>query len=87
MIHGVSQTQSGANMMEMEHDELLVAGEIMKALKISRPTFWRMRTSGELPVVKVGGRWKMSRRVLNEYLRAVHGDQTTKPGARGGAKS
>ena len=69
MNQHLSHSQSDAN---LERDELIVTSEIMRALKISRPTFYRMRKSGELPVVKVGGRWKMSRRVLNEYLRSVH---------------
>ena len=49
-------------------DEMVVAEDIQKALQISYPTFIRMIHRGDLPAKKVGGRWKMSRRKLREFM-------------------
>jgi len=49
-------------------DEMVVAEEIQHALQISYPTFIRMVHRGDLPAKKVGGRWKMSRRKLREFM-------------------
>lgn len=38
-------------------DQLLTAHEVAAALRISRVTFWRLRSAGKLPQpVRVGGR-------------------------------
>jgi len=70
MTQNVSQNDLTPNTQSGNDDigQLLDSAQIMRALKISRPTFHRMINKGELPVIKVSGRWKISREVLNNYM-------------------
>lgn len=65
MISHQSQTDSEVKPLA---DEMVEAAEICRALKVSYPTFIRMTRRGELPVRRIGGRWKISRRMLREYM-------------------
>lgn len=42
--------------------------EICKKLGISYPTFMRLTSAGKLPVMRIGRQWKISRRILRQYM-------------------
>ena len=49
--------------------ELLKPREVQELLRISKTTFWRLRTAGKIPgVVKVGGQVRILRGVLVDWL-------------------
>ncbi|MBI1882384.1 MAG: helix-turn-helix domain-containing protein [Chloroflexi bacterium] len=50
-------------------DELLTIAEVAIYLKLSRRTAWRWCKSGQLPAVKVGHQWRVTRRDLENFVR------------------
>ena len=49
-------------------DELLTVNEIMQALKISKKTAYNYIKSGQLPAVKLGHRYYVKAKILNEFF-------------------
>lgn len=63
----------------MVYDELLTLTEVLDYLKVSRPTFWRMRKHGNFPEPKrfgISQRW--SRNEIQHFLNVVR-EVDTKP--------
>jgi len=52
----------------IECTRLLDRKTICHRLGISRQTFIRWNNRGELPVVKIGGRWKMTERAFHDFI-------------------
>lgn len=65
----VSQPTSGD---KESFGPLVDRAEICRRLKVSRTTFYNMLERGQLPVIKVGGRWKMAEGVLEQYIADLH---------------
>lgn len=82
MNHQVLQVAPVANDLP---DEMVTAGDITQALKISYPTLIRMIARGDLPAQKVGGRWKISRRKLREFMDGDRSAVTAAAGSEGPA--
>lgn len=49
---------------------LLTLEETEQILKVSRGTIYRLMRSGELPVVRIGGRTLVERPVLRDFIAA-----------------
>jgi len=52
----------------MLDEELLTTAEVAKILRVSDKTVLRIIEAGQLPAVRVGKRWRVSRADLQEYL-------------------
>lgn len=52
-----------------ESEALVSLKEVCKILGVSRLTAYRLIKSGQLPAIRVGGRWKCFRKEIEEYLR------------------
>lgn len=67
MSHDVSQRSSPV-IHKPEFEQLLETREICRVLGISRPTFQRMIVRGELPVRKIGRKWKITPTALRDFI-------------------
>lgn len=47
--------------------------ELLKALKVNRPTLYKLLASGQIPAVKVGRAWRVSEENLGEFISGSHG--------------
>lgn len=51
-------------------DEYLTANEVAELLKLNVETIYDLMGSGQLPAVKIGGRWRMEALELREWFKA-----------------
>ena len=61
--------------------ELLTVEEVMKLLRTSRDTVYRLAAEGELPCRKIGRTWRFPRDELESYIRER--SQADSPGKLG----
>ena len=54
----------------MDHDEILTIPEVAGLLKIAEKTVYSLAQKREIPGFKVGGQWRFSRSVINEWIDA-----------------
>ncbi len=54
----------------MMRDEYLTANEVAERLKLNVETIYGLMKSGQLPAIKIGGRWRMEASALREWFRA-----------------
>lgn len=48
--------------------DVLTPEEAAAFLRVSRPTLLKAVRSGEVPVLHLGSRWRVSRKALEEYM-------------------
>lgn len=48
--------------------DILTAQEVADYLKVSKPTVYKLARAGEIPAVRLGGTWRFSRSLLDEWL-------------------
>ena len=46
----------------------LTTNELLKVLKVSRPTLYKLLASGQIPAVKVGRAWRVSEENLRKFI-------------------
>ncbi len=51
-------------------DEYLVSNEVAERPKLNVQTIYDLMKNGQLPAVKIGGRWRMEAYELREWCRA-----------------
>jgi len=49
-------------------DPVMTVQEVSEYLKLAESTVYRLAREGRLPARKVGGRWRFSREVLEEWF-------------------
>lgn len=49
--------------------EILFPQQVCAVLKIHINTFWKLANAGDIPAKKVGGRWRVNRQELIDYMR------------------
>lgn len=53
----------------MTQHDVLKPSEAAEYLRIGQSTIYKLLTNGELPARKIGGSWRISRTILDEWLR------------------
>ncbi len=56
-------------MLERSNDEMLTLKETRDILKVSRNTMYMLVREGIIPARKVGSEWRISRSVLQDWMR------------------
>ncbi len=52
-------------------DEYLTANEVAERLKLNVETIYDLMKSGQLPAIKIGGRWRMEASELREWFKTL----------------
>ncbi len=55
-------------MSEDKFDAVMTVHEVSEYLKLAESTVYRLAREGQLPARKVGGMWRFSRAVLDEWF-------------------
>lgn len=53
--------------------DYLTVGEVSESLRLGPSTIYKLLKENKLPARKIGGRWRISRRALDEW---IEGDMT-----------
>mgnify|MGYP003979795683 CR=1 FL=1 len=51
-------------------DMVMTVDEVSEYLRLAQSTVYKLVNEGKIPGVKIGGSWRISRRVLDEWLKA-----------------
>ena len=70
----------------MEYEELLTIEEAAAVLKISVPTLYRIRISGEISCTRAGRRIRFTWEQINEYIKRGTAKNGVKPSGKPRAK-
>ena len=61
-------------------EDVLTVRELAKYLKVTERTIYRMLGNRKIPAFKVGGSWRFRLAEIDEWITALHNDESTVKG-------